>query len=97
MRHIKTSICWTWSFAAWFLLIGVPEAQLISTMAGDGTAAFTGDGLTAIPYEMSSQAVNSGDYHYSGMYSTPREVYVPACVFGANGMAKVISINISQQ
>jgi len=47
MRHIKTSICWTWSFAAWFLLIGVPEAQLISTMAGDGTAAFTGDGLTA--------------------------------------------------
>ena len=41
----------------------------------------------ATPYEISSQVMNSGDYHYSGMYSTPCEVYVPACVFGANGMA----------
>ena len=36
-----------WSFAAWFLLVGVPEAQLISTIAGDGTAAFAGNGSVA--------------------------------------------------
>ena len=50
-------------------------------------ATGAGDGLTAIPYETSSQVVNSGDYHYSGVYSTPCEVYAPACVFGANGVA----------
>lgn len=53
---------------------------------GIGTTG-AGDGLMATPYEISRQVMNSGEYHYSGMYSTPCEVYVPACVFGANDMA----------
>ena len=50
-------------------------------------ATGAGDGSMAIHMRRLALVMISGDYHYIGMYSTPCEVYVPACVFGANGMA----------
>ena len=59
MQQTKKNSWWRWGLGAWFLLADVGEAQLISTVTGDGTGSYFGNGSAALaarankPYKIS--------------------------------------------
>ena len=48
MQQTKKNNWWRWGLGAWFLLVGAGEAQLISTVTGNGNGSYLGDGFAVM-------------------------------------------------